>query len=55
MRVGEADRRLGAGGASGGATRGAILRGRFVVSNRLEEQRQENIITNTLQEGVCSG
>lgn len=36
MRVQVAYRGLGAGGTSGGAARGAILRGRFVVSNRLE-------------------
>lgn len=37
MRVRMAYRGLGAGGPSGGAARGAILRGGFMVSNRLEE------------------
>lgn len=46
MRV--AYRGLGAGGPSGGATRGAILRGGFMVSNRLEETETERrIIINT--------
>lgn len=37
---------LGAGGASGRAARGAVLRGGLRVSNHLEENGQERVITD---------
>lgn len=40
MRVRVAYRGLGAGGTSGRAAGGAVLRGGFMVSNRLEEKEK---------------
>lgn len=48
-RVRVAYRGLGAGGPSGGATRGAILRGGFMVSNRLEETETERRMSSQTQ------
>lgn len=56
MRV--AQRGLGAGGTFVGAARGAVLRGGFMVSNRLErgetEERQQQKIINP-KEAIFSG